>query len=185
MIAQIKRFISSNRGLVRFLVSAFIFLVIWVLMTTFAPRLVADMHYAIIKPQADISAFFLRVFGYEVDQDYLVNGCEARIVFAGAGAICIGSGCSGLELFLLFLGFILLMRGRLKDKLWFVPLGFLAILVLNIIRIVVLSVIFYHTPQYLEFNHKYTFVIIVYGAIFGLWVLWVNKFADRTNAAKG
>jgi hypothetical protein len=63
------------------------------------PNLVADMHYFIIKPQADISAFFLELFGYVVDQDYMVNGCEARIVFAGAGAICIGSGCSGLELF--------------------------------------------------------------------------------------
>jgi exosortase/archaeosortase family protein len=87
--------------------------------------------------------------------------------------------CSGLELFLLFFGFILLMKGRLKDKLWFVPLGFLGILVLNIIRIILLSIIYYHTPQYLDFNHKYTFVIIVYGAIFGLWVLWVNKFANR------
>lgn len=154
------------------------------MLTTFLPEVVADMHYHIIKPQADISAFFLRVFGYEVDQDYMVNGCDARIVFAGAGSICIGSGCSGLELFLLFLGFILLMRGRLKDKLWFVPLGFLGILILNIIRIILLSIIYYHTPQYLDFNHKYTFVIIVYGAIFGLWVLWVNKFANRADEPK-
>ncbi|NJN26452.1 MAG: archaeosortase/exosortase family protein [Cyclobacteriaceae bacterium] len=93
--------------------------------------------------------------------------------------MCIGSACSGLELFILFFGFILLMRGRLVDKLWFVPLGFLGILILNIIRITGLCIIFYHHPEYLEFNHKYTFVILVYGAIFGLWVLWVNKFADR------
>ena len=74
------------------------------------------------------------------------------------------------------------MKGRLKDKLWFVPLGFLGILVLNIIRIIALSMIYYHKPQYLDFNHKYTFVIIVYGAIFGLWVLWVNKFANKKEA---
>ncbi len=182
MIKKASHFIKQNRELIRFLASAFFLLLLWVLLTTFLPGVVADMHYFIIKPQADISAYFLRLFGYVVDQDYMVNGCDARIVFAGAGAICIGSGCSGLELFLLFFGFILLMRGRLKDKLWFVPLGFLGILILNIIRIILLSVIYYHTPQYLEFNHKYTFVIIVYGAIFGLWVLWVNKFAHRTNA---
>ena len=181
MIAKAKEVISHNKELIRFLTSAFFLLLLWVLMTTFFPQFVADMHYYVIKPQADISAFFLRLFGYVVDQDYMVNGCEARIVFAGAGAICIGSGCSGLELFLLFFGFIILMRGRLKDKMWFVPLGFLGILILNIIRIIVLSVIYYHAPQYLDFNHKYTFVIIVYGAIFGLWVLWVNKFANRSN----
>jgi exosortase family protein XrtF len=182
-IASLRTFFNQNKELIRFLASAFFLLLLWVLMTTFFPSVVADMHYHIIKPQADISAFFLRMFGYVVDQDYMVNGCEARLVFAGEGSLCIGSGCSGLELFILFFGFILLMRGRLQDKLWFIPLGFAGILLLNIIRIMLLSVIFYHTPQYLHFNHKYTFVIIVYGAIFGLWVLWVNKFADRNNAS--
>ena len=181
MIDKIKTFFFQNAELIRFLGSAFLLLLIWVLVSAFYPGIVADMHYFIIKPQADISAFFLQIFGYEVLQDYMVNGCEARIHFIGSGSICIGSGCSGLELFLLFFGFILLMRGRLKDKLWFVPLGFLGILILNIIRIVILSMIYYHHPEYLDFNHKYTFVIIVYGAIFGLWVLWVNKFANRKS----
>lgn len=181
MISKVKHFISDNRELIKFLSLAFMLLLGWILLTTFLPGAVAEMHYHIIKPQADVSALFLRVFGYEVDQDYMVNGCDARIVFAGAGSICIGSGCSGLELFLLFLGFILLMRGRLKDKLWFIPLGFLGISVLNIMRIIALSVIYFHTPQYLDFNHKYTFVIIVYGAIFGLWVIWVNRFANKSD----
>jgi len=183
LIAKAKIFIHQHRALIQFLVLAFLLLLAWVLISSFYPSLVADMHFYIIKPQADISAYFLRLFGYEIDQDYMVNGCEARLVFAGYGGICIGSGCSGLELFILFFGFILLMKGRLKDKLWFVPLGFLAILVLNIIRIIALSAIYYHHPQYLDFNHKYTFVIIVYGAIFGLWVLWVNKFANRKSVS--
>lgn len=182
MIGKIKDFIRQNYELLRFLGAAFFLLLLWVLLTSFFPGIVADMHYSIIKPQADISAFFLRLFGYVVDQDYMVNDCEARLVFAGSGSICIGDGCSGLELFILFFGFILLMRGRIKDKLWFIPAGVLAILILNIIRIIVLSLIFYHTPEYLDFNHKYTFVIIVYGAIFGLWVLWVNKFSHRGDA---
>lgn len=182
MIEKVKSFVIENRELIQFLGSAFLLLLVWVFVSAFYPSLVNDMHYIIIKPQADISAFFLRLFGYEIDQDYMVNGCEARLVFAGYGAICVGSGCSGLELFLLFFGFIFLMKGRLKDKLWFVPLGFLGILVLNIMRIIALSVIYYHKPQYLDFNHKYTFVIIVYGAIFGLWVLWVNKFANKKEA---
>ncbi len=182
MIEKLKSFVKQNIELIRFLGSAFLLLLIWVLGSAFFPSTIADMHYFIIRPQADISAFFLRLFGYELLQDYMVNGCEARLVFSGSGSICIGSGCSGLELFLLFFGFIMLMRGRLKDKLWFVPLGFIGILVLNIIRIIALSMIYYHHPEYLEFNHKYTFVIIVYGAIFGLWVLWVNKFANRKDA---
>jgi exosortase family protein XrtF len=182
VIGTIKNFYSDNKDLIRFLASAFVLLIVWVLATTFFPVAINTIHYYIIVPQADISAMVLRWFGYIVDQDYMVNGCEARLAFAGTGAICIGTGCSGLELFVLFLGFIMLMPGRLKDKMWFIPLGLLAILVLNIIRIILLSVIYYHWPQHLDFNHKYTFVIIVYGAIFGLWVLWVSKFANRAKS---
>ncbi len=180
-VEHIKSYIFHHREVFRFLGLAFLLLVIWVMVSAFFPSLVRNMHYFIIKPQADISAYFLRSIGYTIEQQYLVNGCEALLLFENHGSLCIGSGCSGLELFLLFFGFILLMKGRLKDKLWFVPAGFLAILVLNIIRIIVLSVIFYYKPDYLEFNHKYTFVIVVYGAIFGLWVLWVNKFANRVE----
>jgi exosortase family protein XrtF len=178
VLEKAKYFVVQNRRVIKFLGSAFLLLIIWVLVTAFYPSFVHDMHFFIIKPQADISAYFLSMFGYEVIQNYMVNGCEANIIFEGRGTICVGTGCSGLELFLLFFGFILLMEGRLLDKLWFIPLGFLAILVLNIIRITALCVIFYYKPEYLDFNHKYTFVIIVYGAIFGLWILWVNKFTN-------
>ena len=102
MIEKVKSFVIENRELIQFLGSAFLLLLVWVFVSAFYPSLVNDMHYIIIKPQADISAFFLRLFGYEIDQDYMVNGCEARLVFSGYGAICVGSGCSGLELFLLF-----------------------------------------------------------------------------------
>lgn len=179
LIRKAKKIISENRAVIKFLFLAFLMLLAWVLVSAFFPSLIRDLHYFIIKPQADISAYFLNFIGYHAKQEYMVNGCEALLIFSGRGHICIGTGCSGLELFILFFGFILLMKGRLKDKLWFVPLGFFGILMLNIIRIIALSIIYYHKPQYLDFNHKYTFVIIVYGAIFGLWVLWVNKFADK------
>lgn len=181
MKTKTKTFVDANKGLIKFLSLAFLLLFGWVYFSSFYPSAVADMHYFIIRPQADISAYFLKLFGYELVQDYMIADCEARLVFPDHGFICIGSGCSGLELFLLFFGFIFVMRGRLIDKLWFIPLGSLAILILNIIRIIALSAIYYHHPEYLEFNHKYTFVVIVYGAIFGLWVLWVNKFATKSS----
>jgi exosortase family protein XrtF len=180
LISKVKTLIAANKSLIRFLVFAFLLLFGWVFFASFFPSAVADLHYFVIRPQADICAYFLKLMGYDLVQEYMVADCEAVLTFPNNGFICIGKGCSGLELFLLFFGFIFLMKGRLVDKLWFVPLGALAILVLNIIRIIALSVIYYHHPEYLEFNHKYTFVIIVYGAIFGLWVLWINKFANRS-----
>ena len=181
MNSKAKTFIEANKGLIKFLSLAFLLLFSWVLFSSFYPAAVAKMHYLIIRPQADVCAYLLKLFDYEIVQQYMVNDCEAMIIFPDKGFVCVGSGCSGLELFLLFFGFIFLMRGRLVDKLWFVPLGVLGILFMNIIRITALSVIHYHHREYLEFNHKYTFVVIVYGAIFGLWILWINKFANRST----
>ncbi len=184
MINKSTNIVFHNRELIRFLALAFAILLAWVLLSVFFPSFIGDMHYFIIKPQADISAYFLRSFGYNIAQEYMVGGCEASIIFVSYGNICVGTGCSGLELFLLFFGFIALMKGRLKDKLWFVPLGITGIFVLNIMRIIALCIIYYYHPDYLDFNHKYTFVIIVYGAIFGLWVIWVNKFANLKSSSK-
>ena len=176
---RLKQFIKEYSHLFRFLGLALLLLLIWVLINSLFPEWVSDLNYAIIKPQANASAGMLRLLGYQIDQDFLVNGCDARIIINNRASICVGPGCSGLELFLIFAGFILLFRGNLRNKLWFMPLGLFLILVLNILRIVALSLIAYHKPEYLDFNHKYTFVIIVYGAIFLLWLIWVNHFATK------
>jgi len=179
---KLRPFFNHFRKFLKFLGLAFLLLISWVVISTYLPEIIHTAHFSIIKPQADISAFFLRLLGHEFNQEYMVYGCEARLVFQEHGSICIGTGCSGLELFLVFFGFILLMKGDWKNKLWFVPMGFLGILILNIIRIITLCLFFIHAPQYVQFNHKYTFVIIVYVAIFGLWILWANKFANKKQS---
>ena len=178
-IKKLRLLYFEFREIAKFFGYAFLLLFAWVLVSSYFPGIIHELHFSIIKPQADISAFFLRIFGYQLTQTYMDYGCMARLIFAEHGSICVGTGCSGLELYLLFFGFILLMKGSWKDKIWFIPLGFLTILALNIIRIVVLSIIYYYVPQYLNFNHKYTFVIIVYAAMFGLWIFWVKKFSTK------
>ena len=182
MISSVKQLLLKNRDLIRFLSSAFLLLLLWILTTTFFPSIIAKAHFHIIEPQAKISAIALNKLGFENELKVLEPDCEARIFLKNQSSICISTGCSGLELFFLFLGFILLMRGRPIDKLWFMPLGIFGILLLNIIRIIALSIIYYYKPEYLQFNHKYTFVLIIYGAIFALWVLWINKFSNKKPA---
>lgn len=89
----------------------------------------------------------------------------------------VGNPCNGLELFVLFAGFIICFPGIIKSKIWFIPLGMIGIYLVNTMRAAVLAVIQMKAPEYLEFNHHYTFTIIVYSLIFGLWMIWVNKFS--------
>lgn len=89
----------------------------------------------------------------------------------------VGNPCNGLELFVLFTGFILCFPGKLKMKAWFIPLGILLIHLVNVIRAAALVLIQKFSPQHLDFNHHYTFTIVVYAVIFLLWMLWVNRFS--------
>jgi len=170
--------IKENRALFSFLGWAFLLLVIWVVAETFFHHQIMSIHYMLIHFQTKISVWLLDIFGFVAAGNYKIPGYMSSITIDHGATVYVGSGCSGLELFLIFSSFIIIFKGELKNKVWFLPAGLLIILVLNIIRICVLALLLNYAPDHMDFNHKYTFVIIVYGAIFGLWWWWwVNKYS--------
>jgi hypothetical protein len=40
-----------------------------------------------------------------------------------------------------------------------------------------LVVLMYHFPDYKEFLHGVLFPLLIYGTVFLLWIIWVNKFS--------
>jgi exosortase/archaeosortase family protein len=56
-------------------------------------------------------------------------------------------------------------------------LGILIIHLLNIIRVIALTLLAYKAPEYLDFNHTYTFTILVYSVVFILWMIWALKIS--------
>lgn len=120
----------------------------------------------------------LQTLGYKTfkilqDRDFQVVGID------GSNGVWVGSNCNAITLFTLFAVFIITYPGHQKSKWWFIPLGILAIHFLNILRVVALAMIANHHPESLNFNHTYTFTFLVYGFIFLLWVVWVNKFSIK------
>jgi len=100
----------------------------------------------------------------------------------GSNGVWIGGPCNGITLMFLFAVFVIAYPGNIKNKLWYLPAGIITVFLINILRIIALAMIALHNPQYLDFNHTYTFTFIAYSAVFGLWMLWVNKFSGtKTN----
>ena len=127
--------------------------------------------------------FILTNFGYHLIPEPDVTGTIRTLGIDGTHGLWIGDPCNGISLFVLFAGFVVAYPGPLKKKLWFIPLGIISIHLLNIIRIISLVFITYKSPQYLEFNHTYTFTILVYSYVFMLWMLWANKLSvSKTNS---
>jgi exosortase family protein XrtF len=122
--------------------------------------------------------YLLNLLGYKTfmvlqDRDFQVIGID------GSNGVWIGSECNGLKLIALFAVFVIAYPGPVRHKLWFIPAGIIAIHFLNVLRVAFLAIISKTNSSWLAFNHSYTFTFLVYGFIFGLWVIWVNFFASR------
>lgn len=99
------------------------------------------------------------------------------VYFHNQSVIRIVEGCNGISVIILFISFILAFTGNLKNTLLFIFGGSLIIYALNVIRIAVLTILLYYFPIYSHLLHGVLFPLVIYGLVFLLWVIWVNKFS--------
>ena len=100
----------------------------------------------------------------------------------GTPGLFIGDSCNGISLFSLYSIFIIAFPGKILSKIIFVLLGILVIHVLNVVRVITLAVIETYSYEWTEFNHTYTFTILIYAFIFFMWLFWINKFSGMHKA---
>lgn len=87
-------------------------------------------------------------------------------------------GCNALSVMILFVAFVIAFKGKLKHTILFIITGILIIHILNILRIALLSMALFHYPEYGHILHGVIFPLFIYGVVFGLWVIWVQKFSS-------
>jgi len=125
----------------------------------------------------------LQLLGYEVTpyQDFPYR---SHIGILNSKGVTIGPPCDGAVLFALFAAFVIAFSGKIKNKLWFVPVGLLSIHLINALRVLGLAVIVHINEDWLAFNHDYTFTLFVYAWVFFLWWIWISKFSPLATKAK-
>jgi exosortase family protein XrtF len=99
------------------------------------------------------------------------------LYFHQKGLVRIVEGCNGISLIILFISFVVAFSGNLKNTLLFIFGGSLLIYVLNVLRIAVLSILIYRFPNQVHLLHGVLFPLVIYGVVFMLWIVWVNKFS--------
>lgn len=100
-----------------------------------------------------------------------------KLIYQGRFVARIVEGCNALSVIILFVAFVVAFTGKWKTTVWFILGGSLLIHVLNIARIAILSVALYHFPEQEALLHGVVFPLFIYGVVFMLWVIWVNKFS--------
>ncbi len=167
-----------NDPLYRFLLKAVFLFIAWYFLYDLWLHPAGGIDMIVIKSLEQASYVVLETLGYVTLEASHVENIRT-IGIDGTHGLWIGDPCNGLTLFALFTGFIIAYPGPLKKKLWYIPVGIIAIHLINIVRIVALSLIVYYfpDPEVLDFNHTYTFTILVYGFVFFLWYLWAIKLS--------
>ncbi len=90
-------------------------------------------------------------------------------------------GCSGLKQSFIWMCLILTVRGGWKQKLWFIPVGWVCCYAFNILRIFLIALFIEHHPEWFGMLHDYIFKYLFYGMMFGLWVIFVEKIRPSAS----
>lgn len=118
-----------------------------------------------------------KFFGFEVHES--INNSEVcvNIFFNNRFVAKIIEGCNGLSVIIMFVAFVVAFTGNWKPTVLYIIGGSLLIHLVNVFRIAVLCVLMFYYPKYEHVLHSVVFPLIIYGLVFLLWVIWVNKFS--------
>lgn len=162
---------KQQKIIIYFFIKAIALYLIWYFIYEKWLMKVGWLDNIIIDNLVNLNNKILSFIGYETFIYGHVIGIQ------GSHGVFIGTPCNGIDLMALFVGFILIFQGSWKNKIWFISLGMIIIHALNLFRVAALTIMAKSAPELLDFNHKYTFTIILYGIVFIGWMIWVKKYA--------
>lgn len=116
---------------------------------------------------------------FDADSDIIKNDSEPyiRLVYKQEYVARMIEGCNAVSIIILFISFVVSFSVRIKPTVLFIVVGSLIIYLLNVARIAILCVLIYLFPKQQTLLHGVFFPLFIYGVVFILWVIWVNKFS--------
>ena len=90
--------------------------------------------------------------------------------------IGVAPNCNGLELMVLYIGFILCFPTSNKRMLSFLFFGLIAIFILNVLRCAAIAWLNINYKHWVDFGHKIAFKVMMYSLIFYIWVQYTKNY---------
>ena len=125
--------------------------------------------------------FNVNILGMNITPEHLTNTLWFPDV---NGYITVNESCSGFKQMYQILFLFILFRGPWKHKLWYIPASMGIMFLVNILRIILLSLVLLHWPAHWDFFHMWVMRPFYYVVIFIEWVVWVEYFADSRGKRK-
>ena len=135
------------------------------------------LTHTVAKQSQDL----LNTFGYETRVEPHADEPTMKIIVRDNYVARVVEGCNSISVIILFIAFVIAFSGRLKTTLFFLLAGSTLIYIVNLLRITILSIGLFHYPWRREILHVVIFPSIIYGMVFILWMVWVNRFSKLSS----
>ncbi|PTX58521.1 exosortase family protein XrtF [Kordia periserrulae] len=121
----------------------------------------------------------INTLGYEASVEVHDAEPTMKLLVHGNYVGRIVEGCNSVSVLILFITFVIAFTGNLKNTVVFLLVGSVLVYLANLIRIVILGIGLYSFPEQEYLLHQIVFPTIIYGMVFLLWMLWVQKFSKK------
>ena len=108
-------------------------------------------------------------------RDTIYQADAITLKFITGGGSKIVWSCTPIKQSFIWLCILLVTIGDWKSKAWFIPFGWVAIFVFNILRISAITFFMEFHQEWFDILHTYIFKYLFYGFMFLLWVWYVEK----------
>ena len=125
------------------------------------------------------SADLIHVLGYEASVLPHPDEPSLKLIINNKYLARVIEGCNSVSVIILFVSFIVAFSGKPKSTFLYMLSGSALIYVVNLLRIVVLTIGLYYYPWRRDILHTVVFPGIIYGMVFLLWIIWVNRFSNK------
>lgn len=120
----------------------------------------------------------LETVGFKSQVEPHPNEASMKLFINNKFVARIIEGCNSISIIILFVSFIIAFSSKFKTTFFYLIFGCVLIYIVNLMRIVILSIGLYNYPWRREILHSVIFPLIIYGLVFLLWMFWVNRFVN-------
>ena len=155
-----------------------LFFILWLLsylLTKRYPEFVETMTVVVAREVA----WALDVLGYK----YRLTGSSFIFITAHGGEnLIVIAECTGLYTSIIYFSIIGAYPARIHEKLIGIVMGIPAIHILNLVRMVFISLVLYHRRELFDFLHGYLWQVSFVIFMLLLVILWMGKIVRRPAA---
>jgi exosortase/archaeosortase family protein len=137
---------------------------------------VGDASVKVLNEWSSMSNFkSVREESTTVYEGEYTTGLVSQIYHNGKKVLSIADLCNGLELIVLYIGFIICMPSSFWRKVRYIIIGAILLDVVNIGRCIALIHLREYYHYYFDIAHKYIFNVTVYSVTFLIWIVYTRK----------